>query len=523
MKKTTYFALEETHLFSKLFLQYVNREASLAPFISKWPSVGMFGSVIQTKQATFNLERRVILHQAITQQYEQGKCALAETVALLTQPTTFTVTTGHQLNIFTGPLYFHYKIITVINTAKRLKALYPAYDFVPIYWMASEDHDVDEISHFRLFGKKYVWHTTEKGAVGRFHPQSLVEVARQAPEMHHIFTEAYGNSQTLAEATRKIIHHFYGKDGLIVVDGDDAVLKRLFLPALHREITEQASFHAVREATEKLVSLGHKAQVTPRAINLFYLDNQLRERITVEQSGKSHIFKVLNTDLVFNESELLQLAEQHPEKFSPNVILRPLYQEMILPNLSYTGGPGEIAYWLQLKRMFETFNIPMPLLLPRNFVLLLNKAHQNRLAKIGFTVADLFANAADNKQKIILREQNHYIHIRQETEVIAQQFDLITAKAMQTDVTLNKMVQAQKVLIQKKLLHIAGKIRKAQERKHEAAIRQWNWLREELFPAGGLQERSENFLTFLLNELNLIEELKAVLDPFDSRFVVVEL
>ncbi|WP_448520705.1 bacillithiol biosynthesis cysteine-adding enzyme BshC [Rhodoflexus sp.] len=523
MKNATFFAPEATHQFSKLFLQYVAQDAALTPFIGKWHSKSAFGEQVALKQAHFDTSHRKILHESVARQYTQGKCSAPATLDLLTEPTTFTVTTGHQLNIFTGPLYFHYKIITVINAAKQLKAYYPQYDFVPVYWMASEDHDADEISHFRLFGKKYTWHTTEKGAVGRFNPSGLVEVARQAPEMHHIFTDAYANSATLADATRKIVHYFYGDDGLVVIDGDDSALKRLFIPALHKEISEQASFRAVKQTTAALTALGYKAQVTPREINLFYLDEQLRERIAIEPQGNQSLFRVLNTNLRFTTAELLQLAEQHPEKFSPNVIMRPLYQEMILPNLSYTGGPGELAYWLQLKGMFETFQVPMPLLLPRNFALLLNNIHQNRLEKVGFTIADLFAPETENRQKIILREQNHYTHIRQEIEAIAEQFDLIIEKATHTDATLQKMAEAQKVLTQKKLLHIAGRIRKAQERKHEAAIRQWTWLREELFPAGGLQERSENFLTFLLNDLNLLDKLKATFDPFDSRFVVISL
>ncbi|MCS7018028.1 MAG: bacillithiol biosynthesis cysteine-adding enzyme BshC [Cytophagales bacterium] len=523
MKNATYFAPELIRQFSALFLQYVHRDPALRPFIQDWCTEPAWGNAIDTKQSVFSNEVRTTLQQVIEKQYVTGNCPLPQTAALLAQPTTFTVTTGHQLNIFTGPLYFHYKIITVINTARRLKAIFPHYNFVPIYWMASEDHDVDEISHFKLFGKKYSWQSNEKGAVGRFNPQSLIEVARQAPEMHHIFLEAYGNSSTLSEATRKIVHYFYGKDGLLVIDGDDATLKRLFLPAFRREIREQVAFQAVQQTTARLAALGHKAQVTPREINLFYLDHQLRERITIDHQNGERLFRVLNTPIVFNEAEILEFAEQYPEKLSPNVILRPLYQETILPNLSYTGGPGELAYWLQLKALFDAFQLPMPLLLPRNFALLLNKAHQNRLAKIGFTVADLFASEAENKQKIIMREQHYYTHIRQETEAIAQQFDLIMHKAAQADASLMKMVQAQKVLTQKKLLHIAGKIRKAQERKHEAAIRQWSWLREELFPSGGLQERAENFLTFLLNDMELLDKLKAVFDPFDHRFVVVEL
>lgn len=523
MKNTTRFAPEQTRQFSKLFLQYVRQSPELRPFINDWCTETAWGKIIEEKKSFINEEKRIILYRAIRKQYEQSGCLLPDTAHLLTKPTTFTLTTGHQLNIFTGPLYFHYKIITVINAAKELKKRYPDLDFVPIYWMASEDHDVDEISHFRLFGKKYTWHTEQKGAVGRFNPQSLVDLARQAPEMHHIFTEAYGNSATLAEATRKIVDYFYGKDGLLVIDGDDVSLKRLFVAALHREIRQQASFHAVMQTTSQLTALGYKPQVTPREINLFYLDDRLRERLTVSPQTDRRIFRVLNTSLVFDEPELLELAEQNPEKFSPNVILRPLYQETILPNLSYTGGPSELAYWLQLKGMFDLFGVPMPLLLPRNFALLLNEAHQKTLAKVGLTIADIFAAEAENKQKIILHEQNHYTHIGEEIQAVAQQFDLIAEKAARTDITLLKTVQAQKVLTQKKLLHIAGKIRKAQERKHQESIRRWTRLCEELFPSGGLQERSENFLTFLLNDMTLLDKLKAVFNPFDSGFLVIEL
>lgn len=523
MKSVAYFAPEKTNRFSKLFLQYVAQDDTLKSFVRNWPLPRAFGEVMIEKQVNFPAKNRAILHQTVLKQYEKGGCQLPANVNLLTHSTTFTITTGHQLNIFTGPLYFHYKIITVINAAKRLKALYPQYDFVPVYWMASEDHDAEEISHFRLFGKKYTWHTTQKGAVGRFCPHELAALARQAPEMHHIFIQAYAESATLADATRKIVHHFYGNDGLIVIDGDDADLKRLFLPALRKEIGEQASFHAVRQTTEQLTALGHKAQVTPREINLFYLDEQMRERIVAQGTGEQRQLKVLNTNLVFSPDEILQLAEQHPERFSPNVILRPLYQETILPNLSYTGGPGELAYWLQLKGMFQTFGVPMPLLLPRNFALLLDHSQQERLAKTGLTIADLFTPESGNRQKIILREQQSYTHIVEESEAIALQFDRIIAKAAQADATLQKTAAAYKAWTEKKLLHIAGKIRKAQERKHEAAIRQWTRLREELFPAGGLQERSENFLTFWLNHWSLLEDLKAVFDPFDSRFLVIEL
>src|SRR5699024_1121789 len=141
------------------------------------------------------------------------KAPVQENIESLKQANTFTVTTGHQLNIFTGPLYFIYKIITVINTSKVLAKEYPDCRFVPVYWMASEDHDFEEINHFNLFGKTYRWETSQKGPVGRFSTESIQAVLDDLPEKVPLFENAYQEGKTLAAATRHYVHELFGAEG----------------------------------------------------------------------------------------------------------------------------------------------------------------------------------------------------------------------------------------------------------------------------------------------------------------------
>lgn len=456
MGKITYLPFAQVGKFPKLFLDYVNGKEFLTSFISAWALPENFAAQVELKKVTFTQQKRQILHQVLVRQYQQSGCTPPETVLQLLQPHSFTLTTGHQLNIFTGPLYFHYKIITTINAAKKLSQLYPQYRFIPVYWMASEDHDVDEINHFRLFGKKYTWQTDQKGAVGRFNPQSLAAVAQQAPEMHHALVQAYTHSNTLAEATRKIVDHFYRDEGIVILDGDDVELKRLFLPFVRKEITQQLSWKAVKSTTERLTALGYHCQVTPRQVNLFYLDHQFRQRIDIYHPEKKQ-YKVLNTNLFFTEEELLQWAEEYPEKISPNVVLRPLYQEVVLPNVCYIGGPAEIGYWLQFKEMFAAFETPMPLLLPRNSALLLEVRHQRKMQKLNLSVSDLFAPALKVRQKIVFQQENQYVTIGQEMESIIQQWDRVIAKVAEIRSHLKASRYSSKSVHAKKIITLCWK------------------------------------------------------------------
>jgi bacillithiol biosynthesis cysteine-adding enzyme BshC len=520
--ETQRIAFQQTNQFDKIFLDYIAQQPALQAFYDLFPTIENFEQQITLQKAkSFSAAQRQQLHTALQKQYSHLSNPPQLALDLLLNENTFTVTTGHQLNIFTGVLYFHYKIITVINAAKQLRQKYPQYHFVPVYWMASEDHDAAEISYFKLFGKKYTWNTTNfSGAVGRFSPHSLQNVIDEVPEMHHLFVKAYKESNTLAEATRLIVNELYGHEGLLVIDGDDAILKKQFVPHLQKELKEQTSFQAVQQTSAALEKLNYKTQVFAREINLFYLDHNLRERIVKEQEGENVIYKVLNTSLHFSEQEIMQLVAESPEKFSPNVILRPLYQEVILPNVSYTGGPGELAYWLQLKGVFEAFEVPFPILLPRNHALFIHKKDVDKLEKNGLSIEDIFLSPQELKNKLVKILLQTPLDLAEEKQIFQLNFQGIVQKLTSVDTSLQGYTQARIKEVEHIIEQLEKRLQKAQEQKHETSIKQVLAIQEKLCPNGGLQERSDNFLNFYLNDHKFLDKVKNILQPFDFHFFI---
>ncbi|WP_017731273.1 bacillithiol biosynthesis cysteine-adding enzyme BshC [Nafulsella turpanensis] len=509
--------LDQLQQFSPLFLDYLKGKPELKSFYHLPPSPASFQPQIQQKQ--FSSQYRANLQEVLIEQYSglPTADAVQENIRLLGLDNTFTVTTGHQLNIFTGPLYFIYKIITTINTCRELSQKYPDYHFVPVYWMASEDHDFEEINNFRLFGKEYRWESSQKGPVGAFSPNGLSSLLKELPESLPVFEKAYTENKTLSAATRQYVHELFAKEGLLVLDASHPKLKASFTDIIKADLLENQANRLVEEQSARLKEMGYKDQVFPREINFFYMKPGLRERIVREGNE----FKVLNTELTFSEEELLQEVEQHPERFSPNVILRPLYQEWILPNLAYVGGPAEVAYWLQLKRVFDHFGVPFPLLLPRNFALLINKASQHKLEKTGLEAVELFKDSHELKQQLVLANVEQEISLQEEQKELEALFARIQEKAAAVDKSLEGFVGAEAAKSQKSLENIEKRIKKAEERKHETTLSQVDSLKEKLFPDNSLQERKDSFLNFYINNTGFLQELSQELHPFDFRFNIL--
>jgi bacillithiol biosynthesis cysteine-adding enzyme BshC len=505
---------EETGIFSNLFLDYIKQKPFLKSFINSSPTIESFDTVIKNKNTELN--KRAILHDVLTKQYSDFKLteSTRSNIQSLKNKNTFTITTGHQLNIFTGPLFFVYKIITVINACEVLSKHYPGFNFVPIYWMASEDHDLDEISSFSLFGNKYTWITDQDGPVGRMDPSTIKTILNQLPDRVEIFEKAYLNHDSLSDSVRYYVNELFGKYGLVILDGDDAKLKHQIIPVMKDDLLDHHANDLTEAASSRLSENGYKAQVYPRAINLFYMSGNLRKRI-VKEGG---MYKVLETDLHFTESEMLSELESNPQKFSPNVILRPLYQEIILPNIAYTGGPAEIAYWLQLKDMFDHFNIPFPILLPRSFALVINKGIQKKLKKLMVQVEDLFKSENELKQKYIEEHTENKIDVQSEVKIMNELFESISNKTKAIDQSLEGFVQAEKAKVLKGLENIEKRLKKSEEHKHAIAINQISKIKDKLFPGGSPQERTDNYLSFALNNDDFLESIKPLIDPFDFRF-----
>ena len=511
--------LNEVGAFPKLFLDYISKDQNLAKFYNQYPDIQGFKQIIEERK--FTDTKRKTLVNVLQNQYQnvENKPSLA----ILSEQNTFTVTTGHQLNIFTGPLYVIYKIVTVINLAKKLKAEFPAYNFVPVYWMASEDHDFAEIASFNLFGKNYQWETEQKGAVGRMNPAELQAIFEQMPEKPVLFEEAYLKNATLADAVRQYMHQLFGSQDLVCLDADDASLKGIFSEIIKDDLLNNTANRIVTETSNELNAMGYHTQITPREINFFYLQNGLRERIVSDNSEGAAQFSVLNSELSFSKEKIIQLVDNQADSFSPNVVLRPLYQETILPNLAYIGGPSEVPYWLQLKGIFDYYGEQFPLLMPRNFALVVNQANKKKIDKLGISVEELFADEVTLRKTFVEQNSENSLSLAFEIDDVSEIFERILKKSLLIDQTMRGAVEAEKSKIIGSLENLEKRIKKAEERNQETSVTQLLALKQKLFPEGGLQERKENFLNFYLNDNLFITKLLAEFDPLDYRFNIVEI
>jgi bacillithiol biosynthesis cysteine-adding enzyme BshC len=506
----------ETHSFSTFFLDYIQQKESLKKFYSLFPAPENFETQIQQKKQSYPDSHRSTLVSTLQSQYKDlsQKDAVKKNLTLLSDSNTFTITTGHQLNIFTGPLYFIFKIVTVINTCKKLKKLYPDNNFVPIYWMASEDHDYDEIKYFNLYGKKYTWETEQQGAVGRFNPKSIEKLFPDIPGDISLFKDAYLKHTALSEAVQYYVNELFGEEGLIVIDADDHNLKKLFKSVITEDLFNHTPKKLVDEQDQQLDSLGYHPQIFARDINFFFLDKNLRGRI----EKKDDYFYVVDTPIKFSKSEIAELIESEPEKFSPNVILRPLYQEMILPNLAYAGGPAEVVYWLQLKGVFDHFNIPFPMLMPRNFAAVIEKNVAEKFKKSGLDYKHLFEEKNYLFNQWVLKNTAHNLSLGKELTLFAEQFAAIRDRAGYIDSTLIKFVEAQATRTASSLEKIEQKILRAEKRVHSEKLGQLESVKDLLFPNGSPQERVDNFLNFYQKDPQFIQKLLEAFDPFDFKF-----
>ncbi len=523
-----------TGAFSGLLTDYIAASPALAPFYNRRPEIAAFQAQIEEKQAAYSPEARQRLVADLGAQYAElgGEVppAVAANLALLAKDTTFTITTGHQLNLFTGPLYFVYKIITALKLSQQLKAEYPHYDFVPVYWLATEDHDFAEINHFQLFGKTLSWDGPGEGRlggpVGRLPLDGLAEeiLNQLPPEVPAAFKDAYASSTTLSEATRKLATSLFGSYGLVCLDADRPALKQALKPLLKQEIQGQLSNQAVQATNSHLTAAGYKPQVYSRPLNLFFLtDDGKRERLEPDATGADCTqVTVRGTSRCHSQAELLALAETEPERFSPNVVLRPVYQEILLPNLAYIGGGAEVAYWFQLKGVFEQLGVPYPIVLPRNSALYLSRANAAKLRKLGLGTLDIFKPLGELKKQVGAQLGQEEVSLAGQQAALAAAYQQVQDLAQRLDPTLVKAVAAEAQKAAGALAGLEKRLAKASEAKHETAYSQLTALKDKLFPEGGLQERTDNVLSVLLNNPGFIDQLLRCFAPLALVFAVVE-
>ncbi|MBS7564159.1 bacillithiol biosynthesis cysteine-adding enzyme BshC [Mucilaginibacter sp. Bleaf8] len=523
---------KETGYFSKTVIDYLDDVPELRSFYSYRPDLKGFAQLLENKKVTAN---RQLLAQVLTEQYFNADTPLlpyADTVKanidLLAADNSYTVTTGHQLNIFTGPLYFIYKIVTAIKLARQLKTAFPDKEFVPVYWMASEDHDFAEINYTYIGGKKIQWQQEVSGATGRLSTKALRDALNQykgilgldnhATELAQIVETAYGSFSKLADATRYLVNALFGQYGLVIIDADDTRLKQQFAPIIQQDILEQNSFKHISASNGQLQKLGVHTQVNPREINFFYLTDDVRERLVFKDGH----YEVLGHDIRFTQDELTAEINGHPERFSPNVVMRPLYQECILPNVAYIGGGAEIVYWLQLKANFDHYGISVPVLILRNSGLVVPKQAADKIQRMELTAAQLFKDADTIKKEWTLRNTQHDLSLNEEWRELQCIFEKVKLRAYKIDPTLAPSASAVQARLKHAIDNLENKLIKAEKRNFATRLTQIDAIKQDLFPKNSLQERTENFGLFYVKYGQVfIDELIHHFQPLDFKFTVL--
>ena len=457
---------QDTGAFSKIILDYLEDTETVQPFYKYSMTMSSFKTLIEDKSKE-KINRKLLVdvleEQNIHLPFNEK---VMENIHSLRSSDTYTVTTGHQLNIFTGPLYLIYKIISAINLAKKISEEHPGIKVVPIYWMATEDHDFDEINHISLFKKTIVWNVENniKGAVGRINISNNIQttieqvkcilgVSDYALTLTSMIEKAYLTNVTLAAAMRSLVHQLFHDQGLIILDADNYHFKQVFSSIIQQDIETKQSFHCVNETIQRMKS-NYKIQANPREINFFYLlDNY---RVAIVTDGEK--YKTNDDKYVFTKEELQQEIQIYPERFSPNVIMRPLYQEVLLPNLAYVAGPNELAYWLELRSMFDFYAVNFPMLVLRNCALIIDDRNLEVMNKLDISISDLFLPLDQLLTSFVKKNSSEEINLKEEINLIEQSFVKIFDKGILIDPSLARLIRAERSKMLKTLNILEKKI-----------------------------------------------------------------
>jgi bacillithiol biosynthesis cysteine-adding enzyme BshC len=497
-----YISYKQTGKFTKIVLDYIEAVPELKEFYEHEVDLEGIKAAIEARKS-FDTNRRLLVDQFEQQYKDHNDCeAVKANVHQLLDENTFTICTAHQPNIFTGHLYFIYKILHIIKISDSLKMKMPEYNFVPVFFMGSEDADLAELNHIVIDGEKYEWKTKQTGAVGRMKVDNDLLILVESIS-GRLKVEKYGNSiislmracftkgRTIEEATFLFVHELFKEFGLLILLPDNADYKKEMLSIFEDDIFNHTSSKIVNETSEKLAK-NFKAQAYPREINLFYLKDSLRNRIV--QVNDHYV--VHDTEIVFSKDEIKKELNSYPERFSPNVVLRGLFQEFILPDVAWIGGGGELAYWLQLKDLFKHYSVPYPVLVVRNSFLIIDEKCNQLLTKLNLNPADLFKGQEKLLNEIVKNGSKAQLNLAPEIQQFRVVYDKIKILASAVDTTLGEHTAALETKHLKTLSALEKKMLRAEKRKFETQKNQLRKIFSTLFPDNGLQERTENFMLF---------------------------
>lgn len=437
---------------------------------------------------------------------------------LLAQDDSVVVIGGQQAGLLTGPLYTIHKVISIIKLAEEQSRLLNK-PVIPVFWIAGEDHDIDEVNHVYVeqdnsFKKKsfYADHPTKLMISDVAYDHELMEkwlkevfVSFEETEYtKELFGQVLQFSKQSANYTEffaLIINQLFGRYGLLLIDSADAGFRSMQSSFFEQLILQNREVNAAVTKQQSLIrDCGYKNAIAmdENNANLFYYDK--KDRVLLEYNAVSNTFNGKNSDVELTAEELLAVAKHSPEKLSNNVVTRPLMQEKMFPVLAFISGPGEIAYWAELQKAFELFELKMPLIVPRMNLTILEQKIKKDLWDTDMDLYEaLVHGAAKAKERYLASVEDdtlRMLHQRLKAQ-FERNHELLSQAALLADKGLSPILKKNAEVISAQIDFIANKIEQSTESRNQLVLNKYNRIGQALRPNGGPQERTTNVYYFL--------------------------
>jgi len=534
--------------YNELFIDYVNSFNKIGDFFEyPFDSQGLYNSITE-KNTSYNSGKisRLELSEILKTQnkfFNSGESTFLN-IEFLKDPGTFAVVTGQQVGILTGNLYTIIKALNAVRLSRSLSAKYTEFKFVPVFWLEADDHDFLEINNINVFDRnnnlsnlKYFERGAEKERyltpAGRINLDEHIEVFKNAlkdtlleteysEQLFDYINRSYREGIDLTTAFARFFNYIAGDTGLIFCNPTDREIKKILIPVFEKElISYPQSGELIIEKSAELEQRDYVPQVKPRQINLFYTVNNNRHLVEFKENK----YSLKHTRQKFEKDDFFDLLYSVPENFSPNVVLRPVCQDFLLPTIAYIGGPSEISYFAQFKDVYGFFGMKMPVIYPRTSLTILEKRVESFLTKYEINFEELFDET--NAAKKLLGKMNE-INIDDEFGNLTDELNAVVylycQKLNNVDKNLVVNLKNRHDKYIENINIIRQKFAESQMNQNETTGSRLKSVIESVYPDGILQERCIN-VTYYLNKYgpDIVKELYQTIEINKHNHQVISL
>ncbi len=519
-------AVDASHQFSPLVNEYLYHPQRIRSLYHRLPKQENWIDLIEEKKLQ-NLDRDLLVQVLLEQHADIDNALIQDRIKKLGKSSTFTVCTAHQPLLFTGHAYFVHKILDVIKLASEIDASLASYDVLPVFYIGGDDSDWEEIGRVSIHNETFRYAPPREVMSGRkVIDQEIIDLLQSvlqklsnlphAQELSTMMRNAYQIGTTFTDATRKFVYHLFSEYPIIVMDADDPRLRASMRQALQTDLLEQKTA-SIMQAHLDILREGFKITAPPQPTNFFYIHNDLRIKINANQD-RWHI-----GEDDWSYSRLENEIHEKPENFSANVIYRPLYQESILPNICFTGGGGELSYWLELKSLFRALEIPMPALKLRTSLGIIDAETSQNLTQSDYTFGDLFLSESDFLDKYVYLKNNISLLTSYKHDLDVAMENYLEEIHSNFELSANQSQYAKKTIDQLHL-HLSKKIKKHLRIQEQSGISEYKNLQAQVLPHQKLQERGDSFIQYLaMYGKKIVDDLYEVIDDDKMIYYISKL